>query len=190
MLLVDISHSSRFLASNVRKMTMPSFDLANPRPSPWPGTSVSDSSEAYPRSCHLASYLNSIGKTLGAESWVAATLKPSPADSSRLKFEPLSSPKSIDQTALQQILRNDFNDRKNIDHSGIHPTRFYATFYHEDSRRPFFSSVARIAPNTLLGIRFRLSEFLSNTNPSQVHHAEAALHALARFSGRPYHRES
>ena len=171
-------------------MSTPSFDLANPRPSPWSGTSVSDSSEAYARSCHLTSYLNSIGKTLGAESWITATLKPSPADSSRLEFEPLSSPKSADQIALQQILKNDFNDRKNIDHSGIHPTRFYATFSHEESRRPFFSSVVRTAPNTLLGIRFRLSEFLSNTNPSQVHHAEAALHALARFSGRPYHHKS
>lgn len=174
----------------MRKMTTPSFGAVNPRPSPSPGTNVSDSSDAYSRSSHLASYLNSVGKALGAESWSVATLKPSTADSSGLKFEPLGNLTTADQTALQQILTNDFNDRKNIDNSGIHPTRFYATFYHDDALGPFFSSVVRIAPNTLLGIRFRLSEFFSNTNPSQVHHAEAALQALAQFSGRPYHHKS
>ncbi len=171
-------------------MTASSFDVDPSHPSARPCSSATDSSEEYSRSPHLISYLNSIGETLGAESWSAGTLKPSGVDASRMEFKPLDNARSNGVSALQQILQDDLNDRKSIDRSGIHPTRFYATFYHEDSLRPFFISVVRIAPNCLLGVRFKMAATLSNTKSSQVHHAEAALQALARFSGRPYDFQS
>ena len=166
-------------------MTASSLDIDPSHPSARPGSSATNSSEEYSRSPHLISYLNSIGETLGAKSWSAGTLKPSGVDPSRMEFKPLGNARSNGVSALQQLLQDDLNDRKSIDRSGIHPTRFYATFYQEDSLRPTFSSVVRIAPSCLLGVQFQISETLSNTKTSQAHHAEAALQALARFSGRP-----
>ncbi len=141
-----------------------------------------DSDSDFSTSPQLLSFLASIATTLNTDQWIAATMEASGQGVSKSQLQVLHNSSGEDVSILHQMLLEDRHDRKLIDRSGLHPSPYYATFYRDAS----FTVVLRLSPDSLLGARFCLLNSEPETKSAQLHHAEAALQALARFSGRPY----